>query len=99
MKRLSRRNFLRLLVAGASTLAADQILIACGQQPEPKATTQPQASPTNPTTKPTELPVPTLTSQSPATPGVTEVNPTATSAALPTPAGAPDLVVVRGGEP
>jgi uncharacterized protein (DUF362 family) len=99
MKRLSRRNFLRLLAAGAGTLAADQILIACGQRPEKTGTPLPQASPTNPPTKPTELPVPTLTSQPLATQAGVEANPTATSAASPTPAGAPDLVVVRGGEP
>jgi uncharacterized protein (DUF362 family) len=99
MKRLSRRDFIRLLAAGAGTLAVDQILIACGQKPEQMATSLPQPSPTNASPKPTFSPMPTLTSQPLATQRGATVNPTTAPSVSPTPAGAPDLVVTRGGEP
>ena len=100
MKRLSRRDFLRLLAAGAGTLAADQILVACGQKPEQKATSlPPQPSATTRPSSPTQSPAPTAAGQPEATQPEAEAIPTETAAASPTPASAPDLVVVRGGQP
>jgi uncharacterized protein (DUF362 family) len=101
MKKLSRRDFLRLLAAGAGAMAADEILSACGQ--EPGATSvplEPTRVPTAPeSAAPTGLPIPTIGSQAQPTQGSMAANPTERIMASPTPATAPDLVVVRGGEP
>jgi uncharacterized protein (DUF362 family) len=104
MTRLSRRDFLRILATGAGTLAADQILIACGQQPEQETPTPPLPSATTQPAIPTQPIVPTATGQSQETRVGNEANPTASAdlqaaAPSPTPVGAPDLVVVRHGEP
>jgi uncharacterized protein (DUF362 family) len=96
MKRLSRRDFLRILAAGVGTMAAEQILIACGLPPEQTPTSSPQPSPTTQTVNPTEQLLPTFTSQPRAT---GENTPAPTNAPSPTPAGMPDLVVARHGEP
>ena len=104
MTRLSRKDFLRILTAGAGTLAADQILIACGQQPEQKATSTPLPSATTriaatDTAIPTQPVIPTVTDQPQETRVGNEAISTATIAPSPTSASPPDLVVVRHGEP
>ncbi len=100
MKTLSRRDFLRLLAAGAGTLAADQILIACGQGSEQKATAlPPQPSATTRPANLTQPSAPTATNQPEATQAGGEANPTENVVASPTAASAPDLVVARGGQP
>lgn len=105
MNRLSRRDFLRILAAAAGTAAVDRLLIACGQPPQNQAAPQVQPSPTSrPTssaveTNPTGLPVPSPTNQPLSTVAQGEASPTTTAASSPTPPGAPDLVVVRHGEP
>lgn len=105
MNRLSRRDFLRILAAAAGTAAVDRILIACGQPPQNLPATQPQSSPTHQPTStigpanPTGLPIPSPTSQPLSTVPQAGISPTATAAPSQTPAGAPDLVVVRNGEP
>ena len=84
MDKLSRREFIRTTALGLSALALDPLLAACSQ-----------AIPTETITLPPTQPQPV------------EVKPTSaapTQATTPTsnaskPAGAPDLVVARGGEP
>jgi uncharacterized protein (DUF362 family) len=99
MTSLSRKEFLRILAASAGTLAADQILIACGQQLEQKATTTPLPSASTQPAMPTQPITPTAAEKPQETQVGNEVIPTATTASSPTPAGVPDLVVVRHGEP
>ncbi len=101
MKRLSRRDLLKRLAAGAGALTVQQILAACRPQATPVPTLKP-AEPTGsprpsatmaPTTSPTSVPAETLA------PTETSV-PTETNTPQPTVTPAPyDLVVVRNAEP
>jgi uncharacterized protein (DUF362 family) len=93
MSHLSRRVFLRWLAASLGTAAGGELLSACGGTPTPD---RPLAAPTK-FAAPTKITVPTAMAQPAATlmPSDTLVSPTTTAA----PAGAPDLVVARGGEP
>lgn len=79
-KPIARRDFLKLLAAGAGGLAAEQLLAACN------------AIPTE------DTPAPTNTNPPPASEPTAR---TAGSTQAPTevPVNAPDMVVVRGGEP
>ncbi len=95
MKRLSRRELLKRLAAGAGAVTVQQILAACRPQTAPAPTLKP-AGPTKsplptgsvpPATTPTGVPTETLAPTDTLTP-----EPTAT----PTPY---DLVVVRNAEP
>lgn len=105
MNRFSRRDFLRILAAAAGTAAVDRILIACGQPPQNMPTALPQSSSPSQAANPTlaasstQLPLPSTTLQPLSTQPQAGTIPTATALATPTPAGAPDLVVVRHGEP
>jgi uncharacterized protein (DUF362 family) len=100
MTKITRREFLRALAAGVSGVALDQFIAACSQKqppPSPPATQiPPQAatqalSPTESVIEPSEsLPIePTETME--------EASPT--EEVVTTPAGLPDLVVARRGEP
>ncbi len=100
MNSLSRRDFLRLAVAGSGALVLSEFLTACGvkdladtpEAEEIASPTQPppptQTSPP-PTIPPTETALPTATVQA------TLPQPTATQ----TPPASPDLVVARNGDP
>ncbi len=102
MKKLSRRDFLRILAAGAGTIAADQLIIACGGQPT-GTPTQPLVTPTAQPIQPSQAPTSTGASQPAETQGSTQPPATPTEAqipeASPTPKSAPDLVVAHRGEP
>ena len=86
MAQISRRAFLRLLVAGTGALTLEHILAACGVRPTSVLT---------PATQPTQLPTETAGEANPVTapPVDTPESPTQT------PAGVPDLAVARGGDP
>lgn len=85
MKKISRRDFLRLMVLSVGTVTLNKFLVACGIKPNsiPIATTivPPTAiPPTNIASTAAQIPSPVATASS-------------------TPFHAPDLVVARGGEP
>ncbi len=86
MNRISRREFLRLLEAGVGAATLSRFLSACSPPP---VTTVPTSS--VPVAKPTLIPPTDTISTS-----TQETNAVAASA---TPAGVPDMVVVRNGEP
>jgi uncharacterized protein (DUF362 family) len=100
MPELTRREFLRLLASGMTAMAIEQFLAACGQKiPLDETRLAPTQPASSPTTRPTIL-------QPSATAGQTQ--PTGTSqaaaaaaqpSATPTPVGAPNIAVARGGEP
>jgi uncharacterized protein (DUF362 family) len=95
MKKLSRRDLLKRLAAGAGALTVQQILAACNPQVTPLPTLQPAADTATP--RPSETPQPTTSFTS--LPSDTAV-PTAADTPQPTPTPAPyDLVVVRNAEP
>ncbi len=99
-KPISRRDFLRLAATGAGALALNEFLAACGAEDLPTDTSLPPTDLPSATVKPSasETPhPPTLTPEEIAT----EVDPTATQepTAAATDVPAPDLVVVRNGEP
>jgi uncharacterized protein (DUF362 family) len=83
MKRLSRRDFIRLSGAGAGAVTLNHLLTACGRRLKTAQTSIPA------------LPTPTTTSLD-ATPEEGIAVPAASTA---TPFTAPDLVVARGGSP
>ncbi|CAG0982159.1 hypothetical protein ANAEL_01809 [Anaerolineales bacterium] len=85
MKRFSRRDFLRLMMLGAGSLALSKYLTACGPKPTPIL----------PTYAPTSLPSTTPAS----TTGLMENTPSPAAATAGTPLSAPDLVVARGSDP
>ena len=96
-KKLSRRDFLRLTATGAGSLALSEILAACGVEELPPTPTD---LPTDvPTQAPTQMAAPTQTTLPPTS----TLEPTTTATPEPTAAAteipAPDLVVVRNGEP
>lgn len=98
MARLTRRQFLRLLITGAGAVTLEQFMVACDKQ------TIPLTSPVKSLPISTVPPPATSVVQSPtATANQTElVGPTASRATeTPTaqPVVSPDLVVARGGEP
>lgn len=98
MARLTRRQFLRLLITGAGAVTLEQLMAACDKQ------TIPPTSPVKSLPISTLPPPATSVVQSPtATANQTEpVGPTASQATeTPTaqPVVSPDLVVARGGEP
>ena len=87
MKKLTRREFLKLAALGTGGLLLEQVLAACGIKATPATTTTPE--PVN-----TSSPSPeTVTTLSPTNITSTGAAPTAATSAV------PDLVVVRGGEP
>ncbi|MFH2103470.1 MAG: DUF362 domain-containing protein [Chloroflexota bacterium] len=89
MKRLTRRDFLKILTIGSISLAAEQLLTACGIRPEAATPLLSDTSQPPPVTGDPGIPTSTPFGPEAETP----VPPTAT----PTPI--PDVVVVRGGEP
>ena len=96
MNNLTRREFLRLLAAGAGTITLNQILAACGMEPltgtpATQSTRQPTSTNTQqpPTAQPTETQEPTPTTTA------TEPQPTPSQTAM----SHPDLVVARNGDP
>jgi uncharacterized protein (DUF362 family) len=100
MPKLTRREFLHMLATGMTAMAIEQFLAACGQK-EPLDETI--LAPTRPASRPTTKPV---APQPSATVGQPQpVEPTqdvalpAQPSATPTPPGAPDIAVARGGEP
>jgi uncharacterized protein (DUF362 family) len=100
MRRLSRREFLRLAATGSGALALSEFLAACGVEDLtaaptalPSQTALPPtmtSSPMPPTATPAELAQNEPTQAASETP-----DPTATETAVP----APDLVVVHNGDP
>lgn len=99
MNSLSRRDFLRLALAGSGALAINQLLAACGIEEVPSQSEGSDINPTQPP-EPTQVP-PSPTTIPTEVPTATQVPPTATSApsATPTPVPPPDLVVARNGDP
>jgi len=96
MTKINRRDFLTVLLAGMGAIALEPILSGC-QVNEAEALPTPLVK----TPFATAItPGATDTAQSPASPTSTEpASPTATQSASAAPAGLPDLVVARGGEP
>lgn len=104
MKPISRKDFLRLLAAGAGSLALNQILAACGADvsntrtpapPTPRATT----TPTQVLPHPTGTATPTGTTPPEPTASATQPGSTQTDTPVLSPVNKPDLVVARGGDP
>ncbi len=102
MTKLSRRELLIRLAAGAGALTLQQFLAAC----TPEKTLQPTRLP--PTALPTKIPQPASTATSLPTAAPSTDNPTAGPRTAPTNTAAPqvtptptnyDVVVVRNGEP
>lgn len=99
-KPISRRDFLRLAATGASALALNELLAACGAEELPANTSVPPTEKPTATAEPTAADTPQPPTQTPEEvaaeidPTVTE-EPTATATDIPS----PDLVVVRNGEP
>jgi uncharacterized protein (DUF362 family) len=100
MTSLSRRDFLRLAVAGSGALVVSQILSACGIEEAPqKIENRPNILAQTP--EPTQVP-PTPTEISTLGPTETLPSPTATipePSPTMTPVASPDLVVARNGDP
>src|SRR5512136_428504 len=91
MKKISRREFLKLAAAGTGGVLLEQLLTSCGVQP---AASTPggaatSASAQGETSTPFQPGAETPTSEAP--------QPTETASSTPKPP--PDMVVVRGGEP
>lgn len=100
MKPLTRREFLRLLAAGAGAVAINQFLAACGKQSALPASSPTAFPPTQTTAAHTLQPVttPATVEGAPSpTAGPAAESPAPTS--TPAPGGSPDLVVARGSDP
>jgi uncharacterized protein (DUF362 family) len=98
MPPFSRRDFLRLMALSMGSAAVSRFLAACSPQPAPATPIPPSPLP------PTATRVPPTATQSGQTPQATDAASTApaemaTLAPSATPAGAPDLAVVRNGDP
>jgi uncharacterized protein (DUF362 family) len=96
MKKLTRRDFLKMGAAGMGALTVGEFLAACGQ--ERLLPSAPVEAPSDTAPAPAEPGAPTSTA---VPPGDTASPPEATSTApaADTPMSLPDLVVARGGEP
>jgi uncharacterized protein (DUF362 family) len=100
MPELTRREFLRMLASGMTALAIEQFLAACGQK---KPLDETMLAPTQPASTATIRPAAPQPSATASQPQPLEPSQVASAAAqpsaTPTPAGAPDIAVARGGEP
>lgn len=98
MKKVTRRDFLKSLAAGMGAMTFDQFLTACSQN-EPTiapANTREAASTHTPVSSPTSSPIPAGTQENPLP---TQEESAQAPEPTETPAGVPDLVVARNGEP
>jgi uncharacterized protein (DUF362 family) len=93
MKRLTRRDFIRLAALGLGAAALEPLLSACGEAP----TTAPPATATRQAAAPAQPPTPAGEADSSAQ--QTEPTDVAQPTQASQPSGAPHLVVARRGEP
>jgi uncharacterized protein (DUF362 family) len=100
MPKLTRREFLRMLAAGMTAMALEELLAACGQrEPLEEGTLAPTQPASTATSKPAST-QPTATAGQPQTVEPSQVASAPPQlSATPTPMGAPDIAVARGGEP